>query len=460
MIDQIAKLNLSYFTGLSLNIPKAVSQNVFLQKFLVEEKCTFKDKPMPTLLKPNFISPKQTQTLQYAVENICNALTKFIDLYLQNENVRAKMKFSDLENELFFVDPGYKNPLVISRLDAFLDDCSVKFLEFNCDSPAGKAYADVLEKGFKEIFKEYDFFQDWKIEYFKRQERLLAVLLTCYNEFHVKHTHMPTKPTIAIVDWDDVSTVSEFELLQTFFEEHGYKTVITSPLKFSVVGDKAFADGEEVHLIYKRVITRELLARYNEVQGFIECIKKGLACVCNSFRSYIVGNKKVLALLTDPEFQDIYTEDELKVIKQTVPWTKILADDTVKFKEYTVHLKDFVLDNKDKLVLKPANSYGGKDVHLGNETDQAVWEKVIYDNIKNENWVVQEFVNIPQEFFPIIDTDVSLMLKKVNINPFALLGKYGGTITRVSDASVINVSAGGGLVPTLTACRKKDIVLD
>ena len=57
MIDQIAKLNLSYFTGLSLNIPKAVSQNVFLQKFLVEEKCTFKDKPMPTLLKPNFISP-------------------------------------------------------------------------------------------------------------------------------------------------------------------------------------------------------------------------------------------------------------------------------------------------------------------------------------------------------------------------------------------------------------------
>jgi len=48
-----------------------------------------------------------------------------------------------------------------------------------------------------------------------------------------------------------------------------------------------------------------------------------------------------------------------------------------------------------------------------------------------------------------------LQLKKVNINPFALLGKYSGTITRVSDSSVINVSAGGGLVPTLSAARKK-----
>jgi glutathionylspermidine synthase len=317
------------------------SRASFLNNFLVEKKCTFKDKPMPTLLKPNFISPKQTQTLQYAVENICNALTKFIGLYLENDKVRAKMKFSDLENELFFVDPGYSNPLVISRLDAFLEDYSCKFLEFNCDSPAGKAYADVLESGFKIIFNEYEFFQDWKIDYFKRQERLLTALISCYNEFRAKHSDMPTKPTIAIVDWDDVSTVSEFELLQEFFEKNGYSTIIASPLNFSIVGDKAFADGKEVHLVYKRVITRELLERYDEVQGFVESIKKGHVCVCNSFRSYIVGNKKVLALLTDPEFQDIYSEDELKVIKQTVPWTKILQIGTVKFKDYTVHLKNF-----------------------------------------------------------------------------------------------------------------------
>ena len=46
-------------------------------------------------------------------------------------------------------------------------------------------------------------------------------------------------------------------------------------------------------------------------------------------------------------------------------------------------------------------------------------------------------------------------MKYVNINPYALLEKYAGTISRVSDARVINVSAGGGLVPTLTVKKKE-----
>jgi uncharacterized circularly permuted ATP-grasp superfamily protein len=121
-------------------------------------------------------------------------------------------------------------------------------------------------------------------------------------------------------------------------------------------------------------------------------------------------------------------------------------------------LREFVLENRDKLVLKPASSYGGKDVFLGKETTQATWEKIIDENIETESWVVQEYVEIPQEIFPVIDESLRMELKKVNINPFVLLDKYSGTISRVSDKSVINVSAGGGLVPTLSVIRRKDII--
>ena len=79
-------------------------------------------------------------------------------------------------------------------------------------------------------------------------------------------------------------------------------------------------------------------------------------------------------------------------------------------------------------------------------------------HLNDESWVVQEYVDIPQEIFPMINDDVMMKLKKVNINPFALLGKYSGTITRVSDNSVINVSAGGGLVPTFSVVRRKDVL--
>jgi len=71
--------------------------------------------------------------------------------------------------------------------------------------------------------------------------------------------------------------------------------------------------------------------------------------------------------------------------------------------------------------------------------------------IEDESWVVQEYVDIPSDIFPEIGEGISFKRKFVNINPFALQGKYSGSITRVSDSAVINVSAGGGLVPTLGA---------
>jgi len=459
MIDQMANLNLSYLIELSRDGANAKAQYQNLLRYLVEERCTFKGEPMPTLLKPSFISPKQSRKLQYTVEKISSALNKFIQLYLSNEQVRKIMKFKDTENDLFFIDPGYSIPLVIARLDAFMNDYEVKFLEFNCDSPAGTAYSDILEDGFKTILDSYPFLHLWKIEYINRQERFLTALKACYKEFRQAHPDLPTKPTIAIVDWEDVSTASEFDLLKEFFEARGLTTIITSPQKFQIDGNRMVAEDQPIHLIYRRVITRELIEKLDEVQQFLQGLQQGLACMCNPFRSFIVGNKKVLALLTDHRFQDIYARDELDVIRKSIPWTKILADMKVHYNGFTVNLPQFVSDNKNKLVLKAASSYGGKDVFLGRETDQQTWDRVIETNIDSEDWVVQEYVNIPQEIFPEISDSFTMKLKKVNINPFAFLGKYGGTISRVSDKSIINVSAGGGLVPTMCAVKKKDITV-
>ena len=148
--------------------------------------------------------------------------------------------------------------------------------------------------------------------------------------------------------------------------------------------------------MYKRVITRELIQRWDEVGEFIRCIKEGLVCCCNSFRSYIVGNKKVLSLITDSRFQDIYTRDELKVIRETIPWTKILSDTTVKYGKKIVKLRVFIVENKNLLVLKPANLYGGKDVFLGPETDQETWEMIMNKHLYDESWIVQEYVELNQ----------------------------------------------------------------
>jgi hypothetical protein len=67
----------------------------------------------------------------------------------------------------------------------------------------------------------------------------------------------------------------------------------------------------------------------------------------------------------------------------------------------------------------------------------------------SEPWVVQERVAIPEEPFPVvIGGALRFEALKVNVNPFYAAGADVGAVTRASRSSVINVSAGGGSVPT------------
>ncbi len=172
MTSSIHLLNELYRDHFLKNQGQVKDHFEFLKKYLVDNKCTFKGQAMPTLLKPNFISERQSTLLKDNVERMSRALTKFIRLYLSNDRVREIMGFSEKENELFGIEPGYDNPLVVSRLDAFLNEYSIKFLEFNCDSPAGIAYSDIQEEGFRKLFGMYPFLERYNIEYINRQQKV------------------------------------------------------------------------------------------------------------------------------------------------------------------------------------------------------------------------------------------------------------------------------------------------
>jgi hypothetical protein len=68
---------------------------------------------------------------------------------------------------------------------------------------------------------------------------------------------------------------------------------------------------------------------------------------------------------------------------------------------------------------------------------------------------------VPEEMFPTVeDGHVQMRLKRFNINPFGLGGRYAGTITRISDRAVINVSAGGGLLPCVVGRHKRKLLVE
>ena len=56
---------------------------------------------------------------------------------------------------------------------------------------------------------------------------------------------------------------------------------------------------------------------------------------------------------------------------------------------------------------------------------------------------------IPEEEFPLVEAGaLAFTSLKVNVNPFYVAGAEVGAVTRASLDSVINVSAGGGSMPT------------
>jgi uncharacterized circularly permuted ATP-grasp superfamily protein len=126
-----------------------------------------------------------------------------------------------------------------------------------------------------------------------------------------------------------------------------------------------------------------------------------------------------------------------------------------------VDLLQFVSDNRERLVLKPASDYGGSRVSLGMETDQAAWDALLEAHGETGDFIVQEYVPVPEEMFPTVeDGHVQMRLKRFNINPFGIGGRYAGMITRISDRAVINVSAGGGLLPSVVGRHKRRLLVE
>jgi hypothetical protein len=181
----------------------------------------------------------------------------------------------------------------------------------------------------------------------------------------------------------------------------------------------------------------------------------------NPFRARVANNKKLFALLADPRFVHLLHDSERQVIAETIPWTRVLREGREHYGDWVVDLLAFVSDNRERLVMKPASDYGGHGVSLGMETEQSEWDRLIEEHHAQGDYVVQEYVPVPEEMFPVVENGhIQMRLKRFNINPFGLGGSYAGMITRISDQAVINVSAGGGLLPSVMGRHREPLLTE
>jgi uncharacterized circularly permuted ATP-grasp superfamily protein len=416
----------------------------------------FRDQTIPFVLMPHFISPGQLRHVRAAVIALSRVLDRFCDAYPTEPALREELAVSDHEDDLIRIDPGFPRPMRICRLDAFLQGYDVKFLEFNADSPAGIGYTDILYEGLRASIDLPRVNAEFDTAYAPMLPELIATLLDAYAHVRATHGDLPETPTLALLDLEDAPGRPEFRIVRAAAEAAGVPAVIGNLADTRYDGSALRVAGEPVHLVYRRALFEDIAA-----PDLAEAARDGRICLVNPFRARVANNKKLMALLEDPRFAHLVQADELETIRATIPWTRILRPGRTSYGTWTIDLLPFVADNRERLVLKPASDYGGHGVSLGMETDPETWDAIIAEHAERADFIVQEYVPVPEEMFPTVEGGhVQMRLKRFNINPFGIGGRYAGSITRISDRAVINVSAGGGLLPSVIGRHKRRLLAE
>ena len=409
-----------------------------LAELMRKRRLTFGGRLLCPFLRPFFLTKDDERRVTRAAQALWR-LGEQLARGIAGDPARLEaLGLSDAEIALVTIDPGPGPASTAARADAFLLPNSLQFAEYNAESPAGAAYSQRLSELFDEQPIMAMFKKQFDVWHYEPVDQLLASLMLTYREWG----GTDRAPRTAIVDWRDVPTFSEFELLRDAFVAEGVPTVIHDPRDLEFDGRTLSAAGERIDFVYRRVLINDILARPDECRALVDAYRARAVCVANSFRCKIPHKKAFFAALTDDKWASLFDPDGLAAIAPHVPWTRIVTE----------ALADDIRRRREQLVLKPNDEYGGKGVTLGWETREREWDDAIQRAVKDRSdgahWIVQERINVRREVFPVCDSDGIVerdML--VGFAPYLFRGNVAGFLTRLSATGLANVTSGGGQVP-------------
>lgn len=459
---------IDYYHSL-LDDETGVQSQAQLTRQLHRRQLFFGERPLTTVLRPRFLTLKQYRLLQQSITSLLPAFAKVHQAAIQDAAFRSQFCLSEWEEELVQVDPGFRASSPTARMDCFLTADSpyvpagevgqgVYLAEYNAETPAATAYSDVLSEVFLALPVMGAFQRRYEVYPLPGRQHVLHTLLDSYQLWsHSASINAPARPTIAILDWREVPTYSEFMLFQDYFHSQDFDCVIADPRQLEYRGGELLVDGiTPVHLIYKRVLINELVTREGLDSPVIRAVRDQAVCMVNPFRCKMLHKKASFAVMSDEANAGLFTPQERRSIDWYIPWTRLVRERRTQFAGQEIDLLPYLANHKDEFVLKPNDEYGGKGIVLGWETDQVTWEAslktaLLEPGAENQSYIVQQRICLPSEPYPsLVEGNIQIYDRLTDTNPYIWEGNFvSGCLTRLSTVALLNVTAGGGsVVPT------------
>jgi uncharacterized circularly permuted ATP-grasp superfamily protein len=410
-------------------------------------KLTFGDRVHCPFLRPFFVSEADEARMRGAAETIAALGERVTAAALESPALLSQLGLSEPETRLVSMDPGYACASTASRLDAFLLADGLHFAEYNAESPAGLGYTQKLCELFEAMPAMARFRAGRRVRFNPTIEPMLDALIASYREWGGR----ADPPTIAIVDWREVPTWTEFEILRDAFTARGVPTLVCDPRELTYANGTLSSGDDRVDLVYRRILINDILARPDECAALVQAYAARAVCVANTFRCKLAHKKAFFAVLTDSRNDALFSASERAAIASHVPWTRVVSDiDTIRNGRQQSLLRLAETD-RESLVLKPNDEYGGSGVRLGWEMPASEWSTALNEALKSPagTWVLQERIPVRRETFPMFDGagEVTMREMLVDFAPYLFRGRMTGYLTRLSSTGLANVTSGGGQVP-------------
>ncbi len=418
-----------------------------------EQRLTFGGRLLCPFLRPFFLTRDDERRVVAAAETIWALGERVAAAAMERADLFDELGLSEAEIRLVRIDPGYAMASTAARADAFLLPDSLQFAEYNAESPAGAGYSQRLAEVFAKEPVMRRFGERFEARHYSPIPLLLDALVASYRDWG--GTASP--PQIAIVDWRDVPTWSEFELLRDAFVALGVPTVIADPRDLALDGSRLVAGGVPVDLVYRRVLINDIVARAEECRTLTDAYERRAVCVANTFRCKIAHKKAFFAVLTDDRFRSLFSHSERAMIHDHIPWTRVVRDGPASHGGQSVDLLGHLRARRERFVIKPNDEYGGTGVALGWEQSEREWDQVIAQAVSGAEgtWIAQERIAIRREIFPVCEQEtVHERDMLVDFAPYLFRGKLSGFLTRLSTTGLANVTSGGGQVPAFVVSER------
>lgn len=379
------KINNEYIEMIKKDPNKYLEDYKLTKEKVANSTAIYKGKPVPFLYHPMFFTERDVENFNKIGDLLISITNKVTQHYVESREFRKKFEFSPLLEELIMVDNGYDINVPIGRFDLFYEDKNnYKFCELNTDGSSAmnedNTIGNILlqTEGLKEFGEKYDLSTFELID--KWVDDSISIFKKWNNEIE--------KPNVAIVDFIESGTSSEFEVFKKAFTQKGYNTIIVDPRKLEYRNGHLYFEDFKIDLVYRRIVTFELIEKANEIPDFIQAYKNKSFCCIGSVRSQIMHNKIIFKILHDEDTLELLSKEERKFVEHHIPITGLFKDNLAIYNK--------VLDDKDRYIMKPLDLNASQGVYAGRDLTQEEWKERL-DKDWNRDYLYQEFLTLLKE---------------------------------------------------------------